>query len=95
MNQAPLGETKHQLILGACASTVVKCQQRKSACVIMKKRMDKHIYLLTILQIFFIKLTDEEALRVINETSKLNHNTKKRKVFYRFLRLDLPMQKMI
>ena len=25
VNQAPLGEMKHQLILGACVSTVAKC----------------------------------------------------------------------
>ena len=35
VNQAPLGEMKHQLILGACVSTVAKCQQQTTACVVL------------------------------------------------------------
>ena len=84
VNQALLGETKHQLILGACVSTAVKsttkeclCYHELNACEYFKiKRL--YVYLLPILQIFFIKLINKHA--IINLF--LIHNTKRQKVFF-------------
>ena len=85
VNQALLGEMKHQLILGTCVSTVVKsitneclCYHELNACEYFKiKKL--YVYLLPILQIFFNKLINKHAtinLFVI-------HNTKRPKVFFR------------
>ena len=85
VKQALLGETKHQLILGACVSTVVKsttkeclCYHELNACEYFKiKRLC--VYLLSILQIFFIKLINKHS--IINLF--LLHNANRRKVFFR------------
>ena len=84
VNQAVPSESKHHLILGACVSTVAKsatkeclCYHELNACEYFKmKRL--YVYLLPILQIFFIKLINKHA--VINLF--LIHNTKKWKVFF-------------
>ena len=68
VNEALLGETKHKLILGAYVSTAVKltrkeclCYHELNACEYFKiKRL--HVYLLPILQIFFIKLINKHAI---------------------------------
>ena len=66
VNQALLGESKHQLILGAYASNVVKSPTKECLCYHEFKKL--YVYLLQILQIFFIKL--------INKLNfKLNLNT--------------------
>ena len=85
VNQALLGETKHQLILGACVSTVVKsttkeclCYHELNACEYFKiKRLC--VYLLPILQIFFIKLINKHPLIGLF----LLHDTKRWKVLFR------------
>ena len=85
LNQALLRETKHQLIIGAYVSTVVKsttneclCYHELNVCEYFKiKRL--YVYLLPVLQIFFIKLINKHA--IINLF--LIHNTKRRKVFFR------------
>ena len=84
VNQALLGEKKHQLILGVFVSTAVKsatkeclCYHELNACEYFKiKRL--YVYLLPILQIFFIKLINKHA--IINLF--LIHNTKRQKVFF-------------
>ena len=83
VNQVLLGETKHQLILSACVSTLVKsttkeclCYRKLNASEYFKiKRL--HVYLLPILQSFFNKLINKHA--IINLFSI--HNTKREKLF--------------
>ena len=77
-------QKKHQLILGTCVLTVVKsttkeclCCHELNACECFKiKKL--YVYLLPILQIFFIKLINKHA--IINLF--LIHNTKRQKVFF-------------
>ena len=85
VNQAQLGQKKHQLILGAYVSAVVKsttkeclCYHELNTCEYFKvKRL--YAYLLPILQISLIKLINKHA--IINLF--LIHNTKRHKVFFR------------
>ena len=83
VNQTLLGETKHKLIFGACVSTVVKlttkecfCYHELNACEYFKIKT-LYVYLLPILQIFFMKLINKHA--IINLF--LIHNAKRRKVY--------------
>ena len=71
VKEAVLGETKYQLILGGCVSMKgCLCYHELTACKYFKiKRF--YVYLLSILQIFIIKLINKEV--VIN----LIHNTKR------------------
>ena len=93
VNQALLGEAKHQLILGACVSNVVKSTKKECLCYhelnareyFKIKRL--YVYLLAILQIFFIALINKKVARLFTRNSTiiinlfLIHNTKRQKVF--------------
>ena len=83
-----LGETKHQLIICGImsfncsqipATKECLCYHELNMCKYLKIRF--YICLLTILQIFFIKLISEHSI----VTLILIQNTKKQKVFFCFL----------
>ena len=83
VKQALLSETKHQLILGACVSTVGKsttkeslCYHELNACEYFKIK-SLCFYSLPVVQIFFIKLISKQAIIDLF----LTHNTKRRNFF--------------
>ena len=84
MNQALLGKTKYQLILGAFASTVIKSTTKECLCyhelnaVRIYQNEKAYVYLFAILQIFFIKLINKHAITNLF----LIHSTKRNKVFF-------------